>query len=631
MGGGISKEQILAHMRVGATGGSAPPAEDDYYSHHAASTMHNTAAEEEEPQQRPQVAAYHAPPAQEPPPRVPSRARMPSRARTSRAAMPRAVAEEAEDLMAVLQGPPTPVSGPKPVDKRDLVTESAVKVIIAVRGLLKPGIEANCKDIIKVAGGNEIQLPNNTPTGSVPQFTKTGVIEYDDGVRRFEFDKTFKIESVRASKELFGMVVPVVERFCQGFNGCVLAYGQTGSGKTFTMGTTATEKEFNAAEPRGILPRMLRLLMSYLDHASTSYETTLKVQYVEVYKDAIFDLLGDDNGLVKLDLHERMKGAITEIFVAGAVEETVSTAEEVAALLIRGNKNRTVAPHNMNTESSRSHAILTLQMDQHIKLEASLTIPRDQHFLRSKLNLVDLAGSERVMETGATGDRFKEGVAINKGLHELGNVINALALGKETKHIPYRNSKLTRLLSDSLGGNSETLFIACCSPADKNYEATLGTMRYATRVRAIKNTLKMNRMSKEEELSYLRELVRELQNEADKYKQFSAELRAQLAAAGRSAPSRPSSAMSMSLPGGFPMGDDTQHGDQGPQAASTGRGKSNMVRGRAAAQPSNKSLDASGMSGMSSTNGSAGGARSKSTARARTASKAPAAPGGWAR
>ena len=134
--------------------------------------------------------------------------------------------------------------------------------------------------------------------------------------------------------------------------------------------------------------------------------------------------------------------------------------------------------------------------------------------MRSKFNLVDLAGSERAKDTGASGDRFAEGVSINKGLLELGNCINALTEGKTRKHVPYRNSKLTRLLQDSLGGNSETLFIACISPAAKNHDHTLNTLRYASRARAIRNNLKLNnKLSPEEEIEYLKSVIAQLSKE----------------------------------------------------------------------------------------------------------------------
>lgn len=183
-------------------------------------------------------------------------------------------------------------------------------------------------------------------------------------------------------------------------------------------------------------------------------------------------------------------------------------------MLDRGNSLRTVASHKMNSESSRSHAIITLQMEQRVKPDFSSRVPKEVKFLRSKFNLVDLAGSERAKDTQASGDRFAEGVNINKGLLELGNCINALTEGKSRRHVPYRNSKLTRLLQDSLGGNSETLFIACISPAAKNLDTTLNTLRYASRARAIRNNLRLNnKLSPEEEIEYLKQVIQQLQKE----------------------------------------------------------------------------------------------------------------------
>eukprot|EP00798_Chlamydomonas_sp_ICE-L_P009071 gene9071-16197_t len=368
---------------------------------------------------------------------------------------------------------------------KEVGTLSAVKVAIAVRPLLKH--EEGCQDIVTVKSPSSITLP------------KKAVGANTDALEKFEFDRVLKIKDDACSKQVFSLVVPVVERFTQGFNATVLAYGQTGSGKTYTMGTSCTEKDFLAKEPRGVV------LFSYVEAASQAYDIQLKLQYVEIYNNEILDLLVDPSKTAtRLDIRERNRG---EVYVDGAVEVVASSNKEVAALINKGNSRRSVAAHKMNSESSRSHAILTLTMEQRAKPDAAKLLPKELLVLRAKLHLVDLAGSERVKDTQATGNRFNEGVNINKGLLALGNVINALTEGKTRTHVPYRDSKLTRLLADSLGGNSETLFIACVSPADTNHEQTLNTLRYASRARAIKNRLRQNN-ELTEELEFLRGLVK---------------------------------------------------------------------------------------------------------------------------
>lgn len=400
-------------------------------------------------------------------------------------------------------------------------SESAVKVAVAVRPLLDH--EKGCSDIVQIFPPCKIHLPKKLQGPA-------------DAVHPFEYDRVVKADEQVASKHIFALVLPVVERFCQGFNGTVLAYGQTGSGKTYTMGTAATQKDLNSSEPRGVVPRTLLVLYSYIEAASKAYDISLKVQYVEIYNEQVVDLLSDQKAEIaspiksspsgttvvkpapsssRLDIRERSNG---EVFVDGAVEIPVSSREEIARVLDQGNTNRSVASHKMNSESSRSHAIVTLVLEQRAKPDLAKSIPQDLRFLRSKLHLVDLAGSERQKDTGATGDRFSEGVNINKGLLELGNVINALTEGKKRTHVPYRNSKLTRLLADSLGGNSETLFLACVSPADRNHEQTLNTLRYAARARNIRNNLRQNKMTADEELEYLRDLVQQLQQENSELK-----------------------------------------------------------------------------------------------------------------
>ncbi|MEW5302191.1 MAG: hypothetical protein WDW36_004996 [Sanguina aurantia] len=395
----------------------------------------------------------------------------------------------------------------------EVKSQSAVKVAVVVRPLMQFEKDKGAKDIVEMLSNTKMKLPPKAVGGAS-----------QDGYP-FDFDRVYRIQDASGNRQMFSeVVVPVVGRFCQGFNATVLAYGQTGSGKTYTMGTMATAAEITGKDPRAIIPRILNAAFTHMAGAGAKYDITLKAQYVEIYNEAINDLLGRaprgaTPGAAKLDIRETPGG---DIFIDGATEVTITNLAMVAKILEEGNTQRATAAHKMNETSSRSHAILMLQLEQRAKPSAYKTVPQELRYLRSKFNLVDLAGSERQKDTGATGERFAEGVSINKGLLELGNCITALSSPCTRKHVPYRNSKLTRVLQDSLGGNSETLFIACVSPADTNHDTTLSTLRYASNARSIKNSLRLNNtLSLEEEVTYLREMVVKLQAE-------NAELKAKL-------------------------------------------------------------------------------------------------------
>eukprot|EP00877_Chromochloris_zofingiensis_P007002 jgi/Chrzof1/2555/Cz11g20060.t1 len=391
-------------------------------------------------------------------------------------------------------------------------SNSAVKVAVMVRPLLGFEREKGATDIVTIHPPSKISLAQKIAVAGSPEKG------YD-----FMFDRVYRADGVADSRALYEeMVINVLDRFCQGFNGTVLAYGQTGAGKTYTMGTAASVKDV-AGKSGGpaVVPKAVHRLMEYVSHASKAYDIIVKVCFVEIYNELIQDLLvmsgkatDAHRGNVlpaPINIRETPAG---EIILDGVTEVHVQSKEDIAHILEQGNACRATAAHKLNQESSRSHAILMISLDQRAKPAAAAQVPPELCFLRSKLHLVDLAGSERAKETGTTGQRFAEGVSINKGLLELGNVINALTEGTSRKHIPYRNSKLTRLLQDSLGGNSETLFIACVSPADSNHDHTISTLRYASRAMKITNSLQLNnQMSAQEELAYLRKLVAELQAE----------------------------------------------------------------------------------------------------------------------
>ncbi|KAM4798412.1 chromosome-associated kinesin KIF4A [Urocitellus parryii] len=318
-------------------------------------------------------------------------------------------------------------------------------------------------------------------------------------------DKSFTYDFVfdpsTEQEEVFNTAVaPLIKGIFKGYNATVLAYGQTGSGKTYSMGGAYTAEQEN--EPTvGVIPRVIQLLFKEIDKKS-DFEFTLKVSYLEIYNEEILDLLCPSREKAsQINIREDPKEGIK---IVGLTEKTVLVALDTVSCLEQGNNCRTVASTAMNSQSSRSHAIFTISIEQRKKNDKNSSF-------RSKLHLVDLAGSERQKKTKAEGDRLKEGININRGLLCLGNVISALGDDKKGGFVPYRDSKLTRLLQDSLGGNSHTLMIACVSPADSNLEETLNTLRYADRARKIKNKPVINIDPQTAELNHLKQQVQQLQ------------------------------------------------------------------------------------------------------------------------
>ncbi|KAL9836776.1 chromosome-associated kinesin KIF4A isoform 2-T3 [Geothlypis trichas] len=317
--------------------------------------------------------------------------------------------------------------------------------------------------------------------------------------KAFTYDYVFD-PSVEQEEVFNTAVSPLVRGIFKGYNATVLAYGQTGSGKTYSMGGTYTANQ--EYEPSvGVIPRVIKLLFEEKQQRH-DWDFILKVSYLEIYNEDILDLLCPSRERSPISIREDPKEGIK---IVGLTERNVTCAQETVSCLEQGNNSRTVGSTAMNSQSSRSHAIFTICIDQKKKNDKNCSF-------HCKLHLVDLAGSERQKKTKAEGDRLKEGININRGLLCLGNVISAL--GDENKKggfVPYRDSKLTRLLQDSLGGNSHTLMIACVSPADSNLEETLNTLRYADRARKIKNKPIVNVDPQAAELHQLKQQVQQLQ------------------------------------------------------------------------------------------------------------------------
>ncbi|KAH7659921.1 Plus-end-directed kinesin ATPase protein [Dioscorea alata] len=388
--------------------------------------------------------------------------------------------------------------------------DCCVKVAVHIRPLIGDERLQGCKDCVSVVPGKpQVQL----------------------GSHSFTFDHVYGSTASPSSAMFEECVAPLVDGLFQGYNATVLAYGQTGSGKTYTMGTGGRD-----CSQSGLIPQVMNALFSKIESLKHQTEFQLRVSFIEILKEEVRDLLDPastgkveaGNGHVGkvtipgkplVQIREASNGVIT---LAGSTEVDVSSQAEMAACLEQGSSSRATGSTNMNNQSSRSHAIFTITLEQMRRLDpifaadGSPIEDMNEDYLCAKLHLVDLAGSERAKRTGSDGLRFKEGVHINKGLLALGNVISALGDEKKRKegvHVPYRDSKLTRLLQDSLGGNSRTVMIACISPADINAEESLNTLKYANRARNIQNKPIVNRNPMSAEMQKMRQQLEYLQAE----------------------------------------------------------------------------------------------------------------------
>ena len=383
-----------------------------------------------------------------------------------------------------------------------------VKVAVNIRPLITPELLNGCTDCITV----------------VPKEPQVHI-----GSHTFTYDFVFGNAGLPCLEIYDHCCSPLVDALFKGYNATVLAYGQTGSGKTYTMGTNYSGDGTNG----GIIPKVMEDIFKRVEETTKdTTELLIRVSFIEIFKEEVFDLLdSNSSALVKNDgavqakhialsrapiqIRETASGGIT---LAGVTEAEVKTKEEMGSFLARGSLSRATGSTNMNSQSSRSHAIFTITLEQKKNSSCSSTTAEDagEDILCAKLHLVDLAGSERAKRTGADGMRLKEGIHINKGLLALGNVISALGDEKKRKeggHVPYRDSKLTRLLQDSLGGNSKTVMIACVSPADTNAEETLNTLKYANRARNIQNKAVINRDPAAAQMQRMRSQIEQLQTE----------------------------------------------------------------------------------------------------------------------
>ncbi|GJQ11664.1 hypothetical protein GpartN1_g3455.t1 [Galdieria partita] len=374
----------------------------------------------------------------------------------------------------------------------------SVRVVVRVRPLISIEHE---QSVVQVQGNNVIYVQD------------------PDAAKKFSFDRIFNSDTKQAT--VFEEIAkPIADDVMQGYNGTIFAYGQTGSGKTFTMqgkedGIRSNEPA--AKESRGIIPLVLEYLFQKMEqdkNGKNIVNYTVKCSYLQVYNEMITDLLYSGTPH-PLNIREDSKRGV---YVDGLSEEVIQGPQECYQLLMKGLHNRAVGATAMNQESSRSHAVLTLTIERNECKENKVWTKRV-----SKLNLVDLAGSERQKKTNTTGKSLKEAANINRSLSVLGYVIMALVdvAGGRERHINYRDSKLTFLLRDSLGGNAKTCIIATISPSEKNISETISTLKFAQRAKCVKNRATIqeetsgNVMQLQVEIKRLQEFVRQLLSERE--------------------------------------------------------------------------------------------------------------------
>ncbi|CAG9314004.1 unnamed protein product [Blepharisma stoltei] len=365
------------------------------------------------------------------------------------------------------------------------MSQESVKVVIRVRPLNSSEISRKNSNIIEVD----------------KELNQLSILDPKLISKPFAFDAIY--DETYTQQQIYDETAfPLVESVLKGYNGTIFAYGQTGCGKTFTMvGVPGNE------QLQGIIPNSFSHIFGCIAESGSSKCFLVRCSYTEIYNEEIRDLISNDTNL-KLELKE---SADKGIYVKNLSMHPVKSVQDIEKLMEYGNKHRITKETNMNERSSRSHAIFTINVETSEEVDGRTLVKA------GKLNLVDLAGSERQKKTGAEGERLKEGIKINLSLHALGNVITSLVDG--SSHIPYRDSKLTMLLQDSLGGNTKTVMIAVISPADYNYEESLSTLRYASRAKFIKNKPKVNEDPKDallrsyaEEIQRLKKLLMEHQS-----------------------------------------------------------------------------------------------------------------------
>lgn len=367
-------------------------------------------------------------------------------------------------------------------------SDSGVRVVVRMRPLHKD--EEDGEVIVQKVSNDSLSIDGQT----------------------FTFDYVADTEATQ--QDIFQLVgAPLVENCLAGFNSSVFAYGQTGSGKTYTMWGPANAllEENLTNDQQGLAPRVVERLFDRINeeqikHADKQLKYQCRCSFLEIYNEHITDLL--DPSQKNLQIREDVKSGV---YVENLTEEYVSSLRDVIHVLLKGLSNRRTGATSMNTESSRSHSVFTCVVESQCKSMSD----GFSSFRTSRINLVDLAGSERQKLTGAAGERLKEAGNINRSLSQLGNLINILAEISQTgkqRHIPYRDSRLTFLLQESLGGNAKMAMICAISPAQSCKSETFSTLRFAQRAKAIKNKAVVNEVM-QDDVNFLREVIRQLKDE----------------------------------------------------------------------------------------------------------------------
>ncbi|KAG9131098.1 hypothetical protein Leryth_023682 [Lithospermum erythrorhizon] len=336
---------------------------------------------------------------------------------------------------------------------------------------MKGKIRVYCR--LRPLSEKEVYLEERSTLTSIDEFTVEHM--WKDEIKQHIYDHVF--DGLATQEDVFYNTRYLVQSAVDGYNVCIFAYGQTGSGKTFTI--------YGSDKNPGLTPRATSELFTIIKRDNKKFSYSLKAYMVELYQDTLIDLLLPKNSKrQKLDIKKDSKGMVS---VENATVISISTYEELKSIIQRGSDQRHTTGTLMNEQSSRSHLILSIVIDS--------TNLQTQSVARGKLSFVDLAGSERIKKSGSVGSQLKEAQSINKSLSALGDVISALSTGGQ--HIPYRNHKLTMLMSDSLGGNAKTLMFVNLSPAESNLDESYNSLTYASRVRAIVNDPSKNVSSKE--------------------------------------------------------------------------------------------------------------------------------------
>ena len=349
-------------------------------------------------------------------------------------------------------------------------TENTIKVILRTR----PTQHFATNNI-------RINLPDNTISVFIPRNQKEGIINNQKEQWSFHFDKI--LHNVPQEEVFEYTMNDIIKSSVQGYNGTIFAYGQTGSGKTFTISGSPNNFTY-----RGIIPRAITRLFNEISN-KPEFDFNIQISYLEIYNEIMFDLLPENGSFIgeraNIEFQEDNKG---NVIVKGLSKHKVTNEEECFNLLFEGESNRTISEHKLNQGSSRSHCLFMIQLEMKSKIEST------EKIMVSKLNFVDLAGSERVKKTGSTGVTLKEATYINRSLTFLEQVVVALTerKGRANDHVPYRQSKLTHILKDSIGGNCKTVMLATIWPEPQFLQETLSTLNFAQRMGGVVNVTSVN-------------------------------------------------------------------------------------------------------------------------------------------